>query len=567
MTVTRRNLIRETEKILMLKPFKKKLVSLAMMGALLMSNFGYSESRAHSDERKEMEPIKAYCIDFNWGVGRKAGFARPGEYKGADPKAHVAWHKAVNANVIQTFAVSCNGYAWYKSKLIPEQPGLMHDFLTEVVKLGHAEGMKVMGYFCIGANSRWGKENPELSYGTPSSRHIPYTDEYLAFLSASITDAIKTTGMDGFMIDWVWMPNRKTTNGKWIDAEKKLYQQLMGESFPGEDKLSKEKDLAYGRKAIDRCWAAIRKAAKGADPDQIVWLTTNKVRSPLVVNSKMYREVDWFMGEAGKLEEIQSAKSMVGKHTRMLTCLSDFGGGNASRDVPEAIEAGVGLYGYAKPSFSLKNATIGLDGIFPKQLTELGGNGKRIAALARAYGGKSMDSIWKDGEFVEPENPLPFRLELRKRSVRHSQDYGRVDVGDKSSTVVVKSNIQKGRAMLTRVAKTWPETIAVRILRDKKKKPKPYPPEFRVANGKIGVSITQKEEVTVVAGKMEAEMSIKTFWKKEFLNSDQPKFPIEVETVKASVTDDAVEIVLPVEITKSNPSTICFEWGIDGDVF
>jgi hypothetical protein len=31
--------------------------------------------------------------------------------------------------------------------------------------------------------------------------------------------------------------------------------------------------------------------------------------------------------------------------------------------------------------------------------------------------------------------------------------------------------------------------------------------------------------------------------------------------------DKRVEIVLPTIITESNPSTICFEWGLDGSVF
>ncbi|MCH7229142.1 hypothetical protein, partial [Haloferula sp. A504] len=104
--------------------------------------------------RSAASEIKSYCIDFNWALGRRAGFAKPGTWAEADPKEHVQWYKDVGANVIQTFAVSCNGYAWYKSDLIPEQPGLKHDFLTEMVKLGHAEGMKVMGYFCIAANTR-----------------------------------------------------------------------------------------------------------------------------------------------------------------------------------------------------------------------------------------------------------------------------------------------------------------------------------------------------------------------------------------------------------------------------
>jgi hypothetical protein len=36
----------------------------------------------------------------------------------------------------------------------------------------------------------------------------------MQYLTASISDAVKKTGIDGFMIDWLWMPNRKATEGK-----------------------------------------------------------------------------------------------------------------------------------------------------------------------------------------------------------------------------------------------------------------------------------------------------------------------------------------------------------------
>jgi hypothetical protein len=539
---------------------KSVIIVMTLLGAIC----GAAESNS-SLKNKKSEGIKAYCIDFNWGIGRKAGFAKPGTWKDADPKEHVKWYKDVGANVIQTFAVSCNGYAWYKSKLIPEQPGLKNDFLTEMVKLGHAEGMKVMGYFCIGANTRWGKENPLLSYGTPSSCHIPYTDEYLAYLSLAITDAIKTTGIDGFMIDWVWMPNRKATNGKWIDAEKKLYKQLMGEEFPGEDKLTKEKNIAYGQKAIGRCWKAIHKATKEVDPNCLIWLTTNSLKSSLVKNSDMYKEVDWLMGEAGKLKEIERVRPLVGKNTQLLTCLSDFGGGDAAKDVPEAIKAGIGLYGYAKPAN--KGGTIDLEKIFPKQITQLRGNEKRISVLARAYRGKSVDSVWKDTNFFEPETAVPFRLKLRKRSSRHKSDAGKVVFGDVVATIVLDSPYQCGRAMLTRVGSTWPSSIVVRVPRQKSKKPKPYPSEFRIANERVGVSITKKDNITVVAGKMEKKLGMGLLWREKFLNEGKPNFPIKVGSVKAILTDDVVEFVVPLVITESNPSVIYFEWGNNGRVF
>lgn len=117
----------------------------------------------------EDEPIKGYCIDFNWGEGGPNAFAAPGLWADADPKEHIKWYKDLGVNVIQTFIVSCNGYAWYKNGPVPTQPGLQHDFLPEMVWLGHREGMKVMGYLCIGSNTRWGQENPDYSYGVPAT--------------------------------------------------------------------------------------------------------------------------------------------------------------------------------------------------------------------------------------------------------------------------------------------------------------------------------------------------------------------------------------------------------------
>ncbi len=134
--------------------------------------------------------VKAYCIDFNWGDGGPNAFARPGLWADADPKEHVAWYKSLGANVIQTFAVSCNGYAWYKNGVVPEQPGLKHDFLAEMVRLGHKENMKVMGYFCVASNTRWGQLNPGESYGVPADGHIPLTKKYNKFLSDSFKDAL-----------------------------------------------------------------------------------------------------------------------------------------------------------------------------------------------------------------------------------------------------------------------------------------------------------------------------------------------------------------------------------------
>lgn len=349
-------------------------------------------------EAVEVAQIKAYCIDFNWGEGGPNAFAKPGLWADADPAKHVAWYKTMGANVIQTFCVSCNGYAWYKNGAVPEQPGLTHDFLPEMVRLGHREGMLVMGYFCIGSNTRWGIENPTLSYGHPSRVHIPYTDEYLAYLSEAIADAVHKTNIDGFMIDWLWQPGRGATDGAWLACEKKLYEQLMGEPFPASGTLSGEQETAYGRKAIARCWRTIHEAAKDANPDCIVWLTCHSPTHPHVVNSAMYKEVDWLMNEAGDLERIKAIKPMAGEQTRLITCLANWNKQDPTAIVPAALEQGIGLYGFAKPG---PDSLRPLTPLLKQRITELKGDDLNIAVLARAYRGAGLDSVMNDeGEFV-----------------------------------------------------------------------------------------------------------------------------------------------------------------------
>ncbi len=503
------------------------------------------------------ETIKAYCLDFNW-AGRRGNFAPPGTWKDADPKAHVAWHKAVGSNVIQTFCVSSNGWAWYKGGPVPVQPGLKHDFLREVVKLGHAEGMRVMGYFCIAANTRWGKENPELSYGTPSTYHIPYTDEYLAYLSAAIGDAVKTTGIDGFMIDWVWQPRRLSTKGKWIEAEKKLYGQLMGEPFPGEDKLTRKQDLEYSRKAIDRCWKTIRKAAKDANGDCIIWLTSNRLHHPHVTDSDLYRQADWVMGEAGRIEHIENVRQMVGKDTRLITCMALWNGQDPTRAVPEAVKAGVGLYGFAKPG---GDGTIGLNKILPRQVCELSGDAQNIAVLARAYHGASLDATWVDGKFVEPKTKPPFRIRFKRR--RGFQDTARIEFDRNSASVTIRNPYQSGRAELTRTGDTWPGTLTIRLLKRNPKDPKDTGAKsFRMANGRIAFGMVLQGEKKTVAGELEGQLDLRKPWGEEkFLAGGKPKSPVPLKEIQVSSNGDALEIVVPVEVTTGNPASLVIEWG------
>jgi len=380
------------------KNTKATVAILALMtGKLVVTIVAEPLDDTHPVAPSKIKDIKAYCIDFNWGPGGPNGFAEPGLWADADPAKHVAWYKSMGANVIQTFAVSCNGYAWYKNGKVPEQPGLKYDFLPEMVRIGHDEGMLVMGYFCIGSNTRWGQKHPNLSYGTPSTRHIPYTDEYLAYLSSAIDESVRTTGIDGFMIDWFYQPERK----KWKDCEKKLYEQLMGEVYPDDGKLSKEKEAEYSRKAIARCWRTIHKAAKSANPECIIWLTAFNPTHPHIVNSAMYKEVDWLMNEGGDLKRIKAIEPMIGKHTRLITCLAHWNKQEATTVVPAALKEGIGLYGFAKPG---ANSLRPLESLLTRPVKGLKGDDRNIAVLARAYHGVPVTSVRNDeGKFVEPD--------------------------------------------------------------------------------------------------------------------------------------------------------------------
>jgi len=342
--------------------------------------------------------IKAFCIDFNWHHedGPKTwinAFARPGLWADANPEQHVEWYHALGANVIQTFAVSCNGYAWYKGGAVPPQPGLKYDFLPEMVRLGHKRGMLVTGYFCAGANTKFAQDHPSLSYGTPGNLHIPFTDEYLAYLSRSIADAVRRTGLDGFMIDWIWNPAPELRKQGWIEAEKKLYMQLTGKPFPSAGPAASDL-LEYERKAIERCWRAVRKAAKDERKDCILWLSCNNLTAPTVNGADWLKDVDWVMNESPDRAFFNAARQAVGPQTRMLQCLVGWVQHDAATYLSDRTTQGIDLYGFAEPRANslplgveeyLKRGPQGFPGA-----TGTAPNDRNIATLARFYNGRPL---------------------------------------------------------------------------------------------------------------------------------------------------------------------------------
>lgn len=351
---------------------------------------GCSEKKVSSPKQEE---IKAYNLDFNWGEGGPNAFAAPGSWADASPKEHVQWYKDMGVNTIQTFIVSCNGYAWYKNGVVPEQPGLKYDFLPEMVRLGHKEGIKVMGYLCIGSNVRWGLENPEYSYGIPADRHIPFTQKYLDYLDTLIRESVAKTGIDGFMIDWFYQPNRNSIGGKWLESEKQRFAELMEKPFPGEENLSEDEYNNYSRKAIEACWDVIYKATKETNPECILWLTCFDITHPHIVNSKMFQEIDWLMNEEGDVGKIDSIQNKVGKNTRLITCLANWNKKDAKTVVVDAIKNGVGLYGFVKPDSTSLLPPIAH--YLSQPIDSFTGDDRNIATLARVYNNLPLDYTGK----------------------------------------------------------------------------------------------------------------------------------------------------------------------------
>jgi hypothetical protein len=340
------------------------------------------------------EAIRAFCVDFNWGPGGPNGFAPPGLWADADPEEHLAWYAGLGANVIQTFAVSCDGYAWYQGGKVPPQPGLRHDFTTRLVKLGHGRGMKVMGYFCVAANTRWGKEHPDLSYGTPATFHLPLTDAYLDYLAEVITEALRLTKMDGFMVDWLWNPSdearQQANQGQWLKAEQELFAQLTGEPFPSSGKPAPEDRLLYEQKATERCWRRIHDTAKQVKPNCLIWLSCHNVRSTHFLNTTVFKETDWLMDESGTPDAMKAIATRLGQHTQPMLCLVGWGDRHDARKIlSDPANRAYGIYGFSKPGTN--SLPLPIANYLSKPMDSFSGNDRNIAALARWFNDKPFD--------------------------------------------------------------------------------------------------------------------------------------------------------------------------------
>ena len=339
------------------------------------------------------EPIKAYNIDYNWGPGGAHGFAKPGLWADADPKVLMEWYEDLGCNVVHSFGISCNGYAWYKNGFVPEQPGLKYDFLTDMVKIGRRKNMKVFAYFCVGANNKWEKDHPDLSYQMDGPQ-IPLTSQYLNYLTASIEDVIRKTDVDGIMLDWFYNPGGGSDPLpplRWLPCEQEMYRELMNRPFPGKDEINLRLELKFRRKAIGRAWKKIWQVTKKTNPDCIIWLTANEVNSKEYTGSAMLQEVDWLMNEAGDIARTESLQDVVGSNTKLITCLANWNKQDPTEVVPVAIKKKIGLYGFAKPVNG--PYMLPIDHYLSEPVDSLKGDERNIGVLSRSYNNFPLDYV------------------------------------------------------------------------------------------------------------------------------------------------------------------------------
>jgi len=306
-------------------------------------------------KQNKSELVKAFCIDFNWEPG--VGHARPGTFTQANPEAHVSWYKELGANTIQTFCVSLNGYAWYaNSAVAPVNPGLeKKDFLAQMCECGHDAGMKVMGYFTFGNNPIWEARNPELckNEGVDYIR-IPATLAWLDYFCRQIEDSLKKTNIDGFMIDWL----RPVQHQKWIEAEKLMWLELMGERFPESESPPPETLLRFDKLAMTRAWQHIQ-AVSDATRKVTIWTNHPFVSNekPLWEGHRVLNEVDWVLNESPDIAWLDWLQKRVGKKTLVVQNLCGWPDHNAG--IWEKINRSkFGLYGFAQADV---NTTFPLD--------------------------------------------------------------------------------------------------------------------------------------------------------------------------------------------------------------
>jgi len=162
-----------------------------------------------------------------------------------------------------------------------------------------------------------------------------------------------------------------------------MYEVLMGEPFPGKEKIDEKREIEFHRRAVERCWTRIRRAAKTTRPDCVIWLSCHDLSHPQVAGSKMFREVDWLMNEHPDPVRLEAVRKTAGPRTRIIQCLCGWGPKHdAAKVARDPRFSDVGFYGFAWPD---AKTTL------PPTLEQAGdnerlvGNARNIEALRKVF--------------------------------------------------------------------------------------------------------------------------------------------------------------------------------------
>jgi hypothetical protein len=107
----------------------------------------------------------------------------------------------------------------------------------------------------------------------------------------------------------------------------------------------------------------------------------------------MLKEVDWVLNEAGDISTTNSVHSILGKHTRLVTCLANWNRQDPAKIIPAAIKEKVGLYGFTKPVLGSMMPPV--DYYLSKSIDSLKADERNIGALARVYNNLPLDYVNK----------------------------------------------------------------------------------------------------------------------------------------------------------------------------
>jgi hypothetical protein len=99
------------------------------------------------------------------------------------------------------------------------------------------------------------------------------------------------------------------------------------------------------------------------------------------------------LNEAGDTSTTASAQAMLGKQTKMITCLANWNGQDAAVVIPDAVRKNIGLYGFTKPV--LGSIMPPVDYYLSHHPDSLNADARNIALLARTYNGLEFDYVKK----------------------------------------------------------------------------------------------------------------------------------------------------------------------------